>query len=110
MDAAAVRAKLKTLSGSPGTIETLSLYFGHWKSNANIVSRQQAALLARKQSSLLSFPPSSFFLTLNFSIAVVAEYVSVQIATVWHSEMVAATKSRKLFFLWLANDVLQKNR
>eukprot|EP00729_Bicosta_minor_P030222 gene30222-25626_t len=34
MDAAAIRTKLGTLSGSPGTIESLSMYFGHWKSNA----------------------------------------------------------------------------
>ena len=33
-----------------------------------------------------------------------------QIAAVWYSEMVEAVKSRKLFFLWLANDVLQRNR
>ena len=37
MDATAVRAKLGQLSGSPGTIETLSMYFGHWKSNATMV-------------------------------------------------------------------------
>ena len=35
---------------------------------------------------------------------------SAQIAKVWYAEMVEAAKTRKLFFLWLANDVLQRNR
>jgi len=68
VDEAAARTKLRGLSGSQQSIETLSLYFGFYKSNAP------------------------------------------QVAQIWLEELQGASAKKKLFFLWLANDVLQQQR